>query len=110
MRNVWKAKSRHTVLGQAVLPVCCFAVLLALFLYGMSDASEGVSDKRLRVTAEAIRRAVVHCYAVEGAYPPDIGYLETHYGVLIDHDKYLVTYEAFASNVMPQIQIVEKGW
>ena len=38
-------------------------------------------------------------------------YLEENYGVQIDHDKYNVFYDGFASNIMPEITVIlaDKG-
>ena len=33
-------------------------------------------------------------------------YLEENYGVQIDHDKYNVFYDGFASNIMPEITVI----
>ena len=57
---------------------------------------------------EALRRAAVACYAAEGIYPPDLAYLVTHYGVQIDETRYLVVYDAFAQNLMPDITVLER--
>ena len=46
-------------------------------------------------------------HAAEGIYPPDLAYLEEHYGVQVDEDRYTVDYRAFASNLMPDITVLE---
>ena len=48
------------------------------------------------------------CYAAEGVYPPDLAYLEEHYGVQINEKHFAVYYDAFASNMMPDITVLEK--
>ncbi len=53
-------------------------------------------------------RAVISCYATEGSYPESYEYLQKNYGVSINEDKYAVFYEAFASNMMPDITIIER--
>ena len=50
--------------------------------------------------------ASVQCYAIEGRYPPSVEYLEENYGVQINRKKYNVFYDGFASNVMPEINII----
>ena len=57
---------------------------------------------------ESLRRSAVACYAAEGVYPPDLAYLEEHYGVQIDEKRFAVYYDAFASNMMPDITVLEK--
>ena len=54
-----------------------------------------------------LRRGCVACYAAEGIYPQDLEYLEEHYGVQVDGDRYVVHYEIFAQNLMPDITVLE---
>jgi len=39
-------------------------------------------------------------------YPPDVAYLEDNYGVVINHDKYIVHYDVFAGNILPNITVI----
>lgn len=56
---------------------------------------------------KAIQTASIECYAVEGMYPPSVEYLEENYGIQIDRNKYNVFYSGFASNMLPDITVVE---
>ena len=56
----------------------------------------------------AVKNAALTCYAVEGAYPDDVSYLEEHYGLSYDEENY-VRYEAFAANQLPEIRVMERG-
>lgn len=47
----------------------------------------------------------MHCYAIEGQYPESVAYLEENYGLRIDHDRYIVHYDIFADNIMPEITV-----
>ena len=58
---------------------------------------------------DAVHRAALTCYAVEGAYPSDLAYLRENYGLAFDESGYRVTYSTFASNVVPDIYVVELG-
>lgn len=95
----------HGLIGSIVV----FAAVLCLFWFGFTSTSDSNRAESLKVTRAAIEKAVVSCYAIEGVYPPDIKYLEDHYGVMINHDQYIVTYETAGSNIMPSIQVLEKG-
>ena len=53
--------------------------------------------------------AALTCYAVEGAYPQSLEELERGYGLAYNKDAYIVSYDAFASNIMPNIQVLRKG-
>ena len=74
--------------------------------------------ERVRTLAGSVRRAIwdwlyrraaLTCYAVEGAYPQSLEALKHGYGLAYNEDAYIVVYDAFASNVMPDIQVLRKG-
>ena len=48
------------------------------------------------------------CYAAEGFYPPDVAYMQAHYGLRFDESRFAVRYEIFASNLMPDITVLDK--
>lgn len=92
---IWAAAAALAVL------VCFFAAVAAL---GGKSSEEGRQQLE-----SALRRAAVACYAAEGVYPPDLEYLEEHYGVRIEEERYVVFYEIFADNLMPDITVLERG-
>lgn len=65
-------------------------------------------DEGLEVLSQAIMKSAVQCYALEGFYPPNIQYLEDNYGLLVNHDKYFISYRVFASNIMPEVDVFPK--
>ena len=78
-------------------------IAIALFmLYGLQSAAQSSQEEGLRITEDALRRAVVSCYALEGRYPPDVAYLQ------VNEEKYIVHYEIFAENIMPEITVLER--
>lgn len=84
-------------------------IAMALFmLYGLQSAAQSSQEEGLRITEDALRRAVVSCYALEGRYPPDVAYLQKQYGLQVNEDKYIVHYEIFAENIMPEITVLER--
>ena len=94
-------------MGVLLLPVAVAAVLL-LFLTGLSNLDRDRSEEGRKQLEEALRRGAVACYAAEGIYPPDLEYLKEHYGVQVDEERYAVFYEVFASNLMPDITVLER--
>ena len=72
---------------------------------GLDNVTTNQAKERLE---EALVRGAVTCYANEGIYPPTLSYLTENYNVKIDKERYFVDYEVFASNVMPQITVIEK--
>ena len=56
-----------------------------------------------------MRQTALACYAAEGVYPPDVAYMQEHYGLQYDESRYAVSYEIYASNLMPDITVLDKG-
>lgn len=101
-------------LGKRILQSVNFSILffllvIGIFLYGIATVSSGTAEDERRILDEAIHKDIVHCYAVEGMYPPNLAYMEEHYGLTYDHDKFLVDYEPIASNIMPSVTIIERS-
>lgn len=94
------------LLRGAVLPVVAVAALLCFFT-ALSNLNRGQGEEGRRQLEDSLRRSAVACYAAEGIYPPDLAYLEDHYGIQIDRTRYAVFYEIFAENLMPSITVVE---
>ena len=102
-----RKREKASVLRGILLPVIAVIVLLC-FLSGLANLSRGSAEEEMRQLETAVRRAAVACYAAEGVYPPDLAYLQEHYGIQINDARYLVVYEAIASNLMPDITVLEK--
>ena len=90
------------------MAVLILAVLLWFFT-AVGNLSQGSAEEGRQQLETALRRAAVACYAAEGVYPPTMDYLTDHYGVQVEEEKYIVFYEIFASNLMPDITVLEKG-
>ena len=89
-----------------LISVLILASCLFLFLIGTGSMAERTEAEQLNVLTQAIQRASVQCYAIEGRYPPSVEYLEEHYGLTIDREKYNVFYSGWASNIMPDITVI----
>ena len=91
-----------------VLGLLVFAAVAAWMVLGVREASE-VSDREgLRLAEQAVRQAAVSCYALEGTYPATYEDLKRSSGIAVDEEKYSVFYDIFASNIMPEITVVER--
>ena len=100
-------KATRKNIAPLLLPALTTAILLC-FLTALSNLEQGRSNEGKHQLETALHRAAVACYAAEGIYPPDLDYLCQHYGVQIDRDRYTVIYDAFASNLMPDITVLEQ--
>lgn len=88
-----------------IFSLVTFLVVLGIFIYGLGLLSQKSIAEGAETLERALVRSSVQCYAIEGRYPPSVQYLEDHYGIQIDSDKYVVFYEGFASNLMPDITV-----
>lgn len=84
------------------------AAAVVFVLMGVSGLEQGKQEQDLRQLEQVLHRTAVACYAVEGAYPPDVAYMRQHYGLIYDESRYIVHYEVFASNFMPDITVMER--
>ena len=95
-----------------ILKIAALVVVLVLvvLLVGRIDRAQGREETEIvRDAIKAVKNAALTCYAVEGAYPDDIDYLRENYQLAYNEDQYFVTYEAFASNRIPDIWVTERG-
>lgn len=82
--------------------------VLAFVLTAVTNLEQGKQAQDIRQLEQVLHRTAVACYAVEGVYPPNVEYMQEHYGLTYDESRYLVHYELFASNFMPEITVMEK--
>lgn len=92
----------------ALLGLALFVAVAAWTCAGVREAARRSDAEALRQTEQAIRQAAVGCFALEGAYPATYGQLKEYSGLAVDEDRYAVFYEAFASNIMPDITVLER--
>jgi len=87
-----------------------FIIILGFFIAGVGSVSNRADEEGLVIVEDAIRRATVQCYAIEGAYPVSLDYLEQNYGLRIDEKKYFVHYSPWGSNMMPDITVMRRDF
>lgn len=87
------------VLLTAVLLICRTA----------QTSARDIQEESAVALRAAIQRNALQCYVVEGAYPSSLAYLEENYGLQINRKDFFVTYEAFAPNLPPYVQVIVKS-
>ncbi len=92
-----------------VIKLLLIAAVLAGAIFLVNGISTAQETAETEIVRSAVKNAALTCYAVEGAYPEDIEYLREHYRLAYDEERYLITYDAFASNMIPDIWVTEKG-
>lgn len=109
MSNIFAKKRREfSLLRDMIMPVLFFVAVVALFGWGLRSIERTTDAERRQSAEKAITRATVQCYAIEGQYPPNLEYLEEHYGLSVDRDLYIVQYTPIGGNIMPDILVMDK--
>lgn len=105
--HLYKRKKKHFIRWVLVLGIFLGAIL---FLEKGSRRMEQTTQREQQeLLSDAINQAVVNCYAMEGRYPESIQYLIENYGIQVDFDKYIVSYEIFAENIKPRVKVIPLG-
>jgi len=90
------------------VPYLIFVLIFAVFLSGVNSTAKSEEEESYRAVQESIYRAVLSCYSIEGRYPDTFEYLKENYSLSIDEDRYVVFYDVYASNIMPDIDVLVK--
>ena len=85
------------------------AAAVVFVLLAVSNLEQGRQRQDMHQLEQVLHRTAMACYAVEGAYPPDVDYMRQHYGLAYDESRYIVHYDVFASNFMPDITVMERN-
>lgn len=109
MYHIKRVLSLRTRLAMAAGLLAVLALLIAAFALGSRKVGRDLDSASAQALRQAVLQAAVQCYAVEGSYPSSLDYLEENYGLLVNYDRFIVTYEAFASNLMPQVNVLERA-
>lgn len=89
------------------LGIIGFVVIYSIL--SMSKAARPTYESEMRMAAtvrDSVDRALVQCYALEGSYPGDLYYIRDNYGIVMDEQRFLYYYEAFGSNIKPDVIII----
>lgn len=85
--------------------------MLAVVLCFLGAVSQLEENRQVEGKAQLetlLRRTAVSCYAAEGFYPPDLAYMQAHYGLEYNEENYIVHYQWVASNWLPDITVLER--
>ncbi len=91
------------------LSLLLFVAVVAGIWFGLTSVQTRSGAQQTKLLKDALRRAAVSCYAVEGRYPPTLEYIKENYGVVVNDERFIVRYIAFAENIMPTIRVLELG-
>lgn len=83
-------------------------IIVLFFLQALSGLEEDRTAEGIRQLEDVLRQTAVSCYGAEGFYPPNVAYMQEHYGLQFDQDAYVIHYKPVASNWMPKITVLER--
>ena len=92
-----------------IVTLCIFAALTAFMLRQVGTMEEKTLAQRQVRLKDAALRAAVACYSVEGVYPDSVEYLTEHYGLHYDESMFILQYDAFADNILPDLRVLVRG-
>jgi hypothetical protein len=97
-------RSRRRLIVDAVL----LAIVVALMVFVFMGAHQNAREQGVISLRESIINSAKQCCAVEGSYPSSLDHLEENYGLVINRDDYVVSYEWFADNVIPSVVVTAR--
>lgn len=98
-------RAQRRKLARALAAAAASLIVVVLLI---AAAQAGARQQGAASVRTAILESAKQCCAVEGSYPATYQYLEEHYGLRVNDSDYVITYESFASNVMPSVVVVPR--
>lgn len=80
--------------------------LIICFYLAVNSVGSSAAERQRESLERALSRDIVHCYALEGFYPPSLEYIEEHYGLTYDHNQFFIDYRPIGSNIHPDVTII----
>lgn len=91
-----------------MLILAAVAAAAGLYFRVVRVSGRDLEEEGARALKAAVERSALQCYVVEGVYPPDVAYLEENYGLQINREDFYVNYDAFASNLPPDVRVTKR--
>ncbi len=105
MSNKMKNNANKSYLKTLFLSLLSLIIILILSFYITSVEQKNLTEKKKNLE-NAIIKSAIHCYSIEGVYPEKISYLEQNYNLKVDYDTFIVHYETFSSNILPDVTVI----
>lgn len=107
MKRFKAKKAKRPLAG--ILSVLLLAVVLISFIIGLNRIQVSNEAEQAKLLEKSVTRSITACYALEGAYPPDIEYLTEHYGLVYDEEQYFIDYQYIGANLRPDVTIIKRN-
>lgn len=107
MYNRFQKKSRITLtkLWSFLSGILVFVAILGFF-FSTDTLEESTQKQQTEHLIKVIKQDIVQCYALEGTYPPNLQYLEEHYGLTYDKKRFYIDYLSIGSNIFPDVTVI----
>ncbi len=92
----------------SIISLIFITIFSLILIFSISSVHENFQLNQTIRVENAIKEAIVQCYALEGSYPPSIDYLAKNYGIIINRDRYIYHYEIYVSNMKPVLSVILK--
>ena len=92
----------------ALLPALLLVVALCILIAASTSLASTNRERETEILSNALERSITQCYALEGAYPPDLDYLKENYRLTYNSDRYFIDYRYIGSNLRPNTIIIER--
>lgn len=90
-----------------ILPILLIATLIFLVI-AVNMIDSRASKEEIDNLDRAVTQCITTCYALEGAYPPNLDYLKVNYGLTYNETRFYIDYRPIASNLRPDFTIIPK--
>lgn len=84
------------------------AIIVIALTFGFRSFSENTVSQQKESLEKALKRGIMQTYALQGRYPASLEELINDYHIIYNEQQFIVKYEIVASNMMPNITIIEK--
>lgn len=98
-----QTRKRRRIIVAVVVVALVAAIGGGLFLVRRAQREQGAAALH-----DSILNSAKQCCAIEGSYPKSLKHLEEDYGLTINHNDYIVSYEYFAGNIMPSVVVTPR--
>ena len=102
------SKERKRRRKRAVVVILVVVAIVAGLVLGLRALGKSTREQGATALRQSILDAALRCCAIEGSYPLTLSHLEKDYGLRINHNDYIITYEAYASNIAPSVVVVPR--
>ena len=93
-----------------IIPVLFLGAMVVMLNIGVNHLTESHSEESINAVRNAISRASVQYYTLNGRYPHSVEYLAEQFGLQLDFDRFIIHFEAFGSNIPPQIVVLHRDF